>query len=174
MEKIIDLFSRERNLILKKRVAWCLVIGWIFLIFSFSSDPAEVSREKSIIVVERVEDVVEAIEARMPTDYFQINNLHRLVRKKAHAFLYFTLTLFIITALHFTGLGGKRKYLYSGLIALLCASLDETYQNFIPGRSGEVMDVFIDGIGITIAILLSKFTEDIYRRKNRAAQDKKL
>jgi hypothetical protein len=55
----------------------------------------------------------------------------------------------------------KNVPLWAGLTALLFAISDEFHQTFIPLRDGNVRDVFIDAVGISVALLL------LYRKQIR-------
>ncbi|HIU52150.1 MAG TPA: VanZ family protein [Candidatus Merdicola faecigallinarum] len=48
----------------------------------------------------------------------------------------------------------KRKITYSFIIGVIYAITDEIHQLFVPGRSGEIRDVLIDGLGIIVGIIL--------------------
>ena len=51
------------------------------------------------------------------------------------------------------------------LTGLLCALGDETIQLFIPGRSGQVSDVWLDFSGVLTAVLLTGLLARVKRRK---------
>ena len=42
--------------------------------------------------------------------------------------------------------------IYALLVGIEYATIDEIHQLFIEGRSGQVVDVFIDSIGVSIGI----------------------
>lgn len=42
------------------------------------------------------------------------------------------------------------------IICVIYASLDETYQLFVYGRTGQVLDVLIDSVGSLISMLIIK------------------
>lgn len=138
---------------LKRVFWWGFAICWIIVIFYFSSQPAEISRDQSQVIVERVEGAVVSIEYSLDIDILSRYNLHRIVRKNAHVFNYFILTLVIVFALDYSGVKGRKKYFYSWLVGTIIAVMDEIYQSFIPGRSGEIRDVFIDNIGILLGLV---------------------
>ena len=48
----------------------------------------------------------------------------------------------------------RLHFLIPGLIALGVAIADEFYQSFLPNRDASPIDVFLDFIGITFALLL--------------------
>ncbi len=73
-----------------------------------------------------------------------------LLKKGLHFLAY---ALLALLALRGTG-EGKRPYLWALIITVLYAVSDEYHQTFIPGRHGQLMDVFIDNAGGLTALLL--------------------
>ena len=52
----------------------------------------------------------------------------------------------------------QRNYFIVGLVALMIGIADEIHQSFIPTRDASIIDVFLDFIGISLALfLLSKY-----------------
>ena len=70
------------------------------------------------------------------------------LRKAAHATEYLILTLLAALPFYTYGLRGKKLLLALFLFCVICASGDEFHQSFIPGRSPQITDVFVDSIGI--------------------------
>ncbi|WP_432407056.1 VanZ family protein [Wukongibacter sp. M2B1] len=134
-----------------------LVIIWIFVIFSFSSQQGNVSQSRSQeitkYVSENYNEIVEGIDKCM---------LHYLIRKTAHVTLYFILCILVINALFHGGFRGKGLFVRAFMICFFYASMDEIHQRFISDRSGELTDVFIDGIGIVLAMALALIVEKAY------------
>ncbi|HEY8445296.1 MAG TPA: VanZ family protein, partial [Bacilli bacterium] len=78
--------------------------------------------------------------------------LSLVVRKLAHIFEFFVLSILLLyLLLEFTTFD-KYKIGYTFLIALLVAIIDEVIQSYVPGRGSSVIDVLIDSIGISIGI----------------------
>lgn len=76
-----------------------------------------------------------------------------VARKMAHMMEYGILTfLFFRAAVQ--NLSFKKSILYAVLFAATYALTDEYHQLFVFGRSGSLKDVFIDGIGIFLAVYL--------------------
>ena len=84
-----------------------------------------------------------------------LNRMHTLIRKLAHVTEF---GLFSITV--FYGVRGNRSgwkptwALYTLLIAITYAGLDEWHQTFVPLREARVRDVVIDATGALLAQLL--------------------
>ena len=72
-------------------------------------------------------------------------------RKTAHVLEYFALTILLWQALRYKK---DRPLLWAFFAALILAALDEVHQQFVFGRVGQAMDVFIDATGIVAALVL--------------------
>lgn len=132
-------------------------------IFTLSSDTAEISSRKSnIIIVKMTESFIRRDLNKKEEDYY-VKKFVKLVRKSAHFTLYFLLGLSMISlSIEYIPLSNKSILTVIFLVFLYACS-DEIHQLFIPGRSGEILDVLIDTIGgITSIVLYTK----IRRGKN--------
>ncbi len=125
-------------------IRWVLVFLWAGLIFYLSSIPN--------------------LSSGFESDF--------ILRKFAHIFIYFILTILIFQAF----VGEKRintikkinilKILFvSFCLSFLYALSDEYHQSFVFGRTGSLKDVFIDTLGILIAVFFVYF-QFISRSKN--------
>lgn len=77
-----------------------------------------------------------------------------LVRKIAHITEYAVLAFFIYA--HISSYGKiKRQILIAIILTVMYAASDEYHQTFIAGRSGNITDVLIDGIGVVTGTLIS-------------------
>jgi len=134
--------------------SWCLVILWMIIIFTFSSQPAYVSSGTSSNVLEFLLNVLNI----SLDDEQTIFALHKLVRKSAHFVLYLILGILINNAflqqLSDSKLTKMRIITYSFLFSLLYAISDETHQQFVIGRGSSHLDVFIDACGSLFGITL--------------------
>lgn len=77
-----------------------------------------------------------------------------LLRKFAHIFEYFVLTLLIFQTVFKSKQNKKTALFLAAVFSLLYAISDEYHQTFVFGRSGNVTDVIIDSFGIFLAVLL--------------------
>ena len=112
---------------------WFWVVLWAGLIFILSSIPR--------------------LESGLEQDF--------LLRKLAHIFEYFVLTILLYSALSNHYIYKKQKHpphrqalLFVLLLAVFYALSDELHQTFVLGRSGNLRDVAIDSVGILVATLL--------------------
>ena len=121
---------------LNKKSLFFLIIYavYILLIFRNSMDPADISSEKSGAVLLILNKLLFRGKAVLT---------EHIVRKLAH-FAEYTVAG-ILGMLFFKNLGFPVLSLFSGLLVALT---DETIQLFVPGRSGQITDVWLDFSGI--------------------------
>lgn len=151
----------------KAKISFIITLLWIAVIFSFSLQPANTSSELSLGVghwlVELLPSTLSERLLAMPRE--QLDFLHTLLRKTGHLSEY--LILGILT--QFTVLQTKLKYkkIAGILFGILVASVDETIQLFVEGRSGQVSDVLLDGVGVLcgIFVLISIIKIKIFGRE---------
>ena len=86
----------------------------------------------------------------------QPEGFHAILRKLAHLSEYGLLGVLWTIELWLGPHGEKRRGTMERLsICMLTALLDETIQLFVPGRSGEIRDVWIDTAGAWTGILIT-------------------
>lgn len=139
---------------------WIAVISWMVLIFMLSSEPGHVSAMRS-------SETTELLNRYLGTDFSDF-----FVRKMAHVVEYSILTFLSYSAFACTFRifiknaiikrsstdikdGFQINALLSIWITVLFAAIDEYHQVFVPGRSGSVLDLFINiSAGIAVLIVL--------------------
>jgi len=84
----------------------------------------------------------------MPVE--QLELLHTLLRKAGHFSEYFILGILAVLTVLQTKLRYRR--LSALFFCVLVAAVDETIQLFVSGRSGQVTDVMLDGVGALCGI----------------------
>lgn len=151
----------------RKVVPILLVIIWVIVIFNFSSHEGTVSQSKSQVITNYIHENYDEVSGRVDE-----NLLHYLVRKSAHVALYFVLCLVVMNALYFGGFRGKGLFGRAFFICVFYASLDELHQRFVSNRSGQLKDVYIDSIGIILAIALAFAIERAYNYIKRIKRSK--
>lgn len=137
-------------------VSLVLAVILMCVIFYLSNQPDYQSEELSQSLVTRI------------LHWFHINVSELFVRKTAHVGEYALLAFLLSNT--FYNFSVKRWCLFSTVIAVLYACSDEIHQLFIPGRSGEVLDVIIDTSGAILGVLIYlsvlKIIKSVRRRKN--------
>ena len=120
-----------------------LVILWMIVIFCFSNQKATDSPRLSDGFIKNTICKINKTDCDKT-----IKKSFKPVRKCAHFCVYLILGLLVMNCFNI-----KRKYIvYSLIICLLYSVSDEVHQLFVNGRSGEIIDVFIDTFGSFIGI----------------------
>lgn len=140
---------------MKKTMAYILLILWMILIFYLSSQTGVVSASKSGGITYNVLNII--------YNTFNIDNsniasivesIHGPLREVMHMLEYLILGILTINILKQYNI----KYNLVILSIMLCfiyATTDEIHQVFVPGRTFEYFDIFMDMIGTIIGSLIS-------------------
>lgn len=125
-----------------------LVVLWLIVIFTFSSQQGYVSKDTSTKVAKFIQtSVTEKVEIDDKTD------IHYIVRKTGHILVYFVLTLIFMGLFKSFGFQDVSIFFLSWVLSTFIALADEYNQSLIPGRDGRLNDVVIDTIGIVLGFL---------------------
>lgn len=144
----------------KKIFPWLLVGIWMAIIFYLSHQPATSSNKLSSGITEWIIGMVEGV---LPNLNFDLRALNHIIRKNAHFIAYFILGLLVVNA--------KKRIYLAFLICVLYAISDEFHQLFVPGRAGQIKDVFIDSAGALTGILVYS---GLFKLKFRSLEEKKI
>ncbi len=139
---------------MKKILSLILLIFWIIIIFLLSNQNGSVSTNESDVIVNSINNILNINE----------HLLVIIVRKFAHIIEY--LILYLLTYNCFKEYG--IKYKYAILFCIFCSLIDEIHQLFINGRSGQIIDVFVDLIGIIIGYII---IEVAYGKKKKVKEN---
>lgn len=169
----------------KKLIFWALVVVQISAIFSFSFQNAEQSSFLSAGVTEKVKsrDWIE-MKLEQQTDETgqklykseyaikkvaeqKSDTLEKVIRKIAHAFLFFILGMLFILLILTYGIERKIAALVGVLYSISIAFVDETIQLFSKGRAGLFTDVMIDAGGAIFAALLFTVGGILYEKNKK-------
>ena len=137
----------------KLGLALMATVIWLWFIFSRSAANGDASHNESTAVLELL--------GKRPTLFNML-----IVRKGAHFLEFFILGSLVYLDWRFLNRGTVLLPLSAGL---LFAALDELLQTFIPGRSGQLLDVLIDFCGVAAGVgaglLLRRWREARRRAK---------
>lgn len=127
---------------IRKIIKFILIILWMMLIFSFSNDTGNVSTKKSDgFIIKIVESIsgrkLSEAEKEKWTTYLVVP-----VRKGAHLGVYFVLGILVFSFISEFMIISYKSILLSIGISILYACSDEIHQLLVPGRSGQIKDVF--------------------------------
>ena len=140
----------------KKLIIYILLsILCMITIFVFSSKNTNESNGTSKGLIYNIVNVCENIFNTELDEESLVDELNYPIRKVAHFSIYFLLGIFIYNIFLLTGI--KYKELIAIIICIVYAITDETHQLFVSGRTGQLLDVFIDSMGSVLSILLVRY-----------------
>lgn len=149
---------------MKQIFIWSMPVIWMGIIFSFSATPYE-RQDLKPALSERfdlsvVEPFVDNITFTYHNSVISVASLgiesfvEFFIRKGAHVFVFFTLTLLFIYAFKkTTNLDRQRIFLFSYLLSVIYAGFDEWHQSLTPNRTPCIGDVFLDSLGSLFAVI---------------------
>lgn len=128
-----------------------LLILTFGMIFNFSNQDSEKSGSTSQKVTEAITKDIKSIQKLNKDEKAKIiDKIEDVIRKIAHFSIY-ALVGFLLMALFSTyNINEKNKIISTIIIGAIYAISDEFHQSFIPGRSGQVSDIFLDTLGVTV------------------------
>ncbi|MBR1717837.1 MAG: VanZ family protein [Bacilli bacterium] len=126
----------------KKIISIVLLLLWAGLIFYLSNQPSDVSGKISGSMIKNVLSVSEVT----------LNLIHNPLRESMHVFVFMVFALLLLNVL--VNFNVKKIYIWCFIISMLYAISDETHQLFVPGRAFELLDLFLDLVGIVIAKIM--------------------
>ncbi len=150
--------NKKRNLIYR----WLAVIVWMVIIYILSDQPASISDELSVGIIDRVFSIF-GINISLNQDLLQLFNY--IIRKSAHFVTFFTLGILLCHAIIKKAI--VKEYLIVVGIAFLYAVFDEVHQLFVVGRSGQISDVVIDFAGVLLAVLIYYLYDSKVKQHNQ-------
>lgn len=139
---------------MKKSILAILLVSWMVFIFSMSSQDSNKSSNISGGTIRLILSVVPQFNEKSEESQDEIvESLQHITRKSAHFLGYMLLgILTILLFLEFEKLEYKPQWAF--LFCVLYAISDEVHQLFVPGRSGQIKDVFIDSCGSFLGIFV--------------------
>lgn len=145
------------------------------LIFALSAQPAAQSQKTSGELAQGLVHTFRPGFSRLsaPQQAEILGQTDNILRKGAHAFAYFVLSLWGMLFLYTYSL---KALLRGGIVLVFCllyAVSDEVHQIFVDGRGPAVTDVLIDTAGAVCGILLTLLFALLYKKiRGRAAAPK--
>ena len=133
----------------KKKIFLILTVVWLCFIFGHSMMPASTSHKESSALLQWLQQFLPFLS-------------HKLLRKLAH------FSIFAVLGALLYGLFRQyeRFHLLKPIGAALCGAFtDETIQLFVPGRSGQVSDIWIDLSGAACMIFIVHLAAKITKQK---------
>ena len=149
----------------KKIIKFILLISWMSIIFYFSNQKADDSSKLSNGIIVKITKVFVKDKISKTEKEKILEKYVTLVRKSAHAFVYFALALIAFSFFkEFYGIS-KKTFFYTILLCFCYSVSDEFHQLFIEGRSGEANDILLDTTSSAITTSINYKIRMLKRRK---------
>lgn len=148
--------SQYNKKIIIRILLFICIIWWMFIIFRFSAQTGTSSATSSHSVIYLLGKITKSITGHniiLSLTPIQFKRVEFIIRKMAHMFIYFTLSILIILFLFTYNTSIKMKIFLTLCISFLYACSDEIHQYFVGGRSASFKDVLIDTTGAGIGVL---------------------
>lgn len=157
--KYIALTIKKTFRYLLKPLSFVPALCMMYVIYSFSAQPAVESSQLSMEVGEKLISSTSNF-LNLGLDPSQIAyytaSFQFYIRKLAHITEYFLLAVSVTLPLYVYRIRGFRLIIIAGIFCVGFASLDEFHQYFVAGRTATPRDVGIDSIGIFIGIYATR------------------
>jgi VanZ family protein len=154
----------------KTVLSWAVVIFWMAVIFSLSSQAAEQSDQLSMEIAEIITQVA---EKAVPANDIEVVSFNRFVRKNAHFIAYLVLGLLVINAMRCSGFCGYKSVFLALFLCVIYAISDEIHQLYVPGRGCQVKDIIIDSTGAAAGIFLYMIYDKVLRERKMRKRNKR-
>lgn len=165
-----------------KPLSFLPALALMYMIYSFSAQPADSSSSLSFKVSRTIVKAVDVATQQHWEDW-EIDNhahqIHTIVRKAAHVTEYFLLAIAVSFPLYVYGVRGILLMLLAGIICVGYACADEYHQSMVSGRAASARDVLIDSIGVFFGVILTRLigwsgrmaiTGPVYERRQKKKQ----
>lgn len=155
--------SYDRKRLLVRSVLWIMAVYYFVIITRFSARTAVQSSMESNGILEKIILFLTGADMN-EIDKELFHTLHSMIRKLAH-FANFFILGFIYTMLANETSGGKSRSVIATVLlcGFISAIIDEGHQYFVPGRSAQIQDVFIDFSGVFTGCILFVFMRKVFR-----------
>lgn len=155
----MDMVKNDR---LNKIISAIFIIVWMIFVFVFSSQDGDESSHTSRGTVDKIVSSVVS-RTKVPESKKQeiIDWANPIVRKVAHYTEYAIGGILIINFITLFKIGENRAIIYSVVSGMFYAITDEIHQLFVLGRSSQVVDVFIDSLGVATGVVVFMIIQKI-------------
>lgn len=140
-----------------------LLLTYAAIIFTFSNQQGAKSNKLSIGIIQEIKEHIKLPAQIDKQKLADLLNYHFLLRKLAHVFEYFILSILICRVLITARVRKDRLILLTLVICLLFAFTDEVHQLFVRGRTPSIIDIIIDGFGVALGIIFYLIMSKILR-----------
>lgn len=150
---------------IRKVISAILVVLWMITIFHFSNQQGTGSSNTSKKVASIIINVFDIRQENTEQEKEEIVKIiEPYIRKIAHYTIYIVGGILIANCINSFTNKDKTLIISSAISGVLYAVSDETHQLLVDGRSGKVIDVVIDSIGIFTGIAIYLLIKQIVGR----------
>ncbi len=154
-------------------VAAMLLLLLYAFIFSFSEQDGETSGGLSYLISRKCVEILNALSGKNWTEVFVeslTDYFHNPIRKLAHFAEYAVMGSLLYILWRPWRERNYKLYLLIGIWVFVSAAGDEFHQLFVPGRYGNIADVFLDTCGGLFGMLCCVRCEKTYKKisKNKS------
>ena len=147
-----------------KVMKWYFVLLCMLSIFLFSSDSGDESDSKSSHLIVSIAELLVGHQLSDEERQEKIDQYALVIRKGAHFTIFLLLGLSVISLMkEYTSITWKTMF-FAFVFSFFYACSDEVHQLFVPGRSGNIIDVGIDSIGAYFGVLIYYFYYQLRRK----------
>ena len=136
-----------------KKLVWVATILWMAMIFYFSSQPVEVSRQASGEILAKMNKIEP--EEIQDTNNSKVSKLQFDLRKFAHVVVYFGLGFLVTLSLYLIKYKRLTSYVLAYIASVIYALSDEWHQSFVPGRGATILDIKIDTLSALAGVVIA-------------------
>ncbi len=159
---------KRRNIIIRV-LTFMLTIAVCITIFKFSSEDSGKSTGTSDFVIECIINSNPFTKDLDSVEKENIKeNIKMPIRKLAHFSIYTVLGITIMCHVSTYAIDRYKRIGGSLFVGMLYAISDEIHQLFVPGRSGQVRDVFIDTFGVIFGICIVLLIQDTMKKGRKS------
>lgn len=148
--------NKNKKILITRIVLIILIILWAILVFGMSNQQGEASSGLS-----------RKITALFFKTEEQIGLVEPYVRKVAHFSEYAIGGILFLSLFLTYEWSDKRRIITSVLLGIWYAIFDEIHQLFVPERSGNIIDVFIDSLGICFGVCFMMLIYKIFKKHQK-------
>ena len=143
------------------------LIGFLIIIFTLSSEDGVKSKNTSREITKMATKPIKTIQELEPKEKeIVLDKMNNVTRKLAHFSLYMLVGLLTMLILRLSVNDNTKKNIIMCLIVgFIYAVSDEIHQMFVSGRTGLVMDVVIDMLGVIVGVFIVNFCAKKYINK---------
>lgn len=151
---------KSRTIFLQPKFLWLAVTAvYICVIYGHSLTPADISSKESGFLLMKLHGLMEA------AGFNSARLTEHMVRKTAHFAEYTGLGLLLCVNCRIWLPEGRIRLRTAFELAFLIPFVDETIQLFVPGRSGQVSDVWLDVGGVMFGLALAAYFAGLRQRR---------